>query len=89
MHTLRILQSDHIDYSLLAQAFKATATKRDSAIAFENLLPELEKVLTDAEIKRLWENYRKKFNYAADLEWNENAKSLRKLFLSVKEAERE
>lgn len=56
---------------------------RDLVISSENLLPELEKVLTDAEIKRLWENYRKKFNYAADLEWSEITESLRKLFLSV------
>jgi predicted nucleotidyltransferase component of viral defense system len=88
LHILRILQSDNIDYSLLAKAFKATATKRDAVFSSVNLLPELEKVLTDTEIKRLWENYRKKFNYAADLEWNEIMESLRKLFLSVKEAER-
>ena len=89
LHILRILQSDNIDASLLAQAFKATSAKRGSAVSSENLLQELEKVLTDSEIKRLWENYRKKFSYAADLEWNEITESLRKLFSSIKEAEME
>ncbi len=88
LHILRNLQADNIDASLLAQAFKATSTKRGSTVSTENILPELEKVLTDAEIKRLWDNYRKKFNYAADLEWSEIMESLRKLFSSVKEAER-
>lgn len=83
LHILRIFQSDYIDYSLLDEAFKATSVKRGSVVSYENIHPELEKVLMDTEIKRLWSNYRKKFSYAADLEWDEVVVSLRKLFAAV------
>ncbi len=80
LHILRTLQSDNIDYSLLAKAFKATTEKRALVVSHDNILIELEKVLMDTEIKRLWGNYRKKFSYATDLEWDEIMVSLRKLF---------
>jgi predicted nucleotidyltransferase component of viral defense system len=83
LHILRILQSKNIDYSLLAEAIKATAAKRGSAALCENMLPELEKVLKDAEVIRLWGTYRKKFSYATDLEWDEVLASLRDLFAAA------
>lgn len=83
LHILRMLQSKNIDYSILTEAIKATAAKRGSATLCENMLPQLEKVLMDAEIIRLWGNYRKKFNYAADLEWDEVLASLRELFAAA------
>ena len=83
VYILKILQSQNIDYSLLAEAIKATATKRGSMALCENMLSELEKVLMDSEIIRLWGNYRKKFNYVADLEWHEVLASLRELFAAT------
>lgn len=83
IHILRVLQSDNIDRSLLAKAFKATSAKRGLVVPYENILPELDKILMDPEIKRLWNNYRKKFSYASDLEWDVIAESLKNLFTSI------
>lgn len=83
LHILRSLQSQSIDYSLLGQALKATASKRGSTDLFINIMTHLEKILMDAEIIRLWNNYRKKFCYAAELEWDEVRVSLRVLFETV------
>ena len=83
LHILRVLQSDNIDRSLLAEAFKATSAKRGLLFSFENILTELDKVHINPEVNRLWVNYRKKFSYAADLEWHEVVVSLRNLFDSI------
>ena len=83
LHILKTLQSENIDYSLLKQAIEATAKNRGSASLFNNLSEELEKVLNDSEIIRLWGNYRKKFSYAADLEWETVIKSIRELFIQL------
>ncbi len=83
LHILRILQSDNMDCSLLAEAFKATSAKRGLVVPYEDILLELDKVLMNPEIKRLWSNYRKKFSYASDLEWDEVVVSLRNLFDSI------
>ncbi len=83
LHILRVLQSDNIDRSLLAEAFKATSTKRGLGFSFENILSELDKVIINPEINRLWVNYRKKFSYAANLEWDEVVVSLKNLFDSI------
>ncbi|MEI6580461.1 MAG: nucleotidyl transferase AbiEii/AbiGii toxin family protein, partial [Eubacteriales bacterium] len=80
---LKILKSERIDYSLLCQAIKATAKNRGSTSLFNNHSEELEKVLNDPEIIRLWGNYRKKFIYAADLEWETVTESIKKLFASA------
>ena len=83
LHILRVLQSDNVDRSLLAEAFKATSAKRGLVFTHENILSELDKVLINPEIKRLWGNYRKKFSYAADLEWDEVVGSLKNLFAVI------
>jgi hypothetical protein len=68
---------------LLAKAFKATSAKRGLVVPYEDILLELGKILMDPEIKRLWNNYRKKFSYASDLEWDVIAGSLKNLFTSI------
>jgi len=83
LHILRVLQSDNIDRSLLAEAFKATSAKRGLVFSYDNILSELDKVLINPEVKRLWGNYRKKFSYAADLDWNEVVVSLKNLFDAI------
>ncbi|MDD3945110.1 MAG: nucleotidyl transferase AbiEii/AbiGii toxin family protein [Bacteroidales bacterium] len=83
LHILRVLQSDNIDRSLLAEAFKATSAKRGLVFTYENILSELDKVLINPEVKRLWGNYRKRFSYAADLEWDEVIVSLKNLFDAI------
>ena len=88
LHILSCLQFDNIDFSLLTEAFKETSSKRGMVISYENILSELGKVVVDAEIKRLWENYRKKFNYAANLDWDDVVISIRKLFVIIKETDK-
>ena len=83
LHILRVLQSDNIDRSLLAEAFKVTSAKRGLVFSYDNILSELDKVLINPEVKRLWGNYRKKFSYAADLEWDEVIVSLKNLFDAI------
>lgn len=84
VHILRLLQSSNIDYVLLSKALEVTAVKRKSITLVGNAVKELDKILANVELILLWNNYRKKFNYAVDIEWDEIAVSLRELFFAVK-----
>jgi predicted nucleotidyltransferase component of viral defense system len=83
LHILKVLQSDNIDCSLLSKAFKSTSIKRALVFTNKNILSELNKIIINPEIKRLWGNYRNKFSYASDIKWDEVIVSLKSLFNTI------
>ena len=79
VYILFVLYRRELKSDTLADALKATSRKRGSL----SLMANAEKVLADLrdskEMSALWENYRSKFRYAADISWG-------KVLLSVRQA---
>ena len=79
VYILFVLYRRELKSDTLADALEATSRKRGSL----SLMANAEKVLTDLhdskEMSALWENYRSKFRYAADISWG-------KVLLSVRQA---
>ena len=65
------VQAQNINIPLLRIALNATAEKRGTISAIEKY-EEIMSVVRDSSImKERWEAYRKDFNYASDIEFNE------------------
>ena len=79
VYILFVLYRRELKSDTLADALKVTSRKRGNL----SLMANAEKVLADLrdskEMSALWENYRSKFRYAADISWG-------KVLLSVRQA---
>ena len=65
----------------------ATAHKRGTERHLAEAAEVFEEVENSSVMQKLWESYRKKFSYAADLEWNIIMGAVRSLYaLSEKES---
>ena len=80
IYILEQLYGNKLNAQILHDALLATARKRET----EGHLDEAKEIFADVEdspvMQQLWIAYRKKFSYAADLEWNIVMKSVRKLY---------
>lgn len=83
IHILLELYRAEINPDTLSEALTATSRKRGTS----ELMDSAEKVLTelhdDKEMQALWETYRSKFSYAADISWNTALRSVRQAALSA------
>ena len=71
----------------LYDALLATAKKRGTERHLAEAAEVFEEVENSPVMQKLWESYRKKFSYAADLEWNIIMGAVRSLYaLSEKES---
>lgn len=80
IYILEQLHGNTLNAQILHDALLATARKRET----EGHLAEAKEVFADVEdspvMQQLWTAYRKKFSYAADLEWNIVMKAVRILY---------
>ena len=85
IYILEQLHGNTLNAQILHDALLATARKRET----ESHLTEAKEVFADVEnspvMQQLWTSYRKKFSYAADLEWNIVMKAVRKLYSLAEE----
>ena len=86
IYILEQLHGNTLNAQILHDALLATARKRET----EGHLAEAEEVFAEVEdspvMQRLWTAYRKKFSYAADLEWHIVMKAIRKLYSLAEES---
>ena len=84
VHILLSLYCEQVDKNYFKEALDKTALKRGS----KKLFLEVEEILNDIEdsgyMQRLWISYQNKFNYAADVLWEEVMMSVRNLWDSYK-----
>ena len=77
IYILEQLHGNTLNAQILHDALLATARKRET----ESHLTEVKEVFAEVEdspvMQQLWTAYRKKFSYAADLEWNIVMKAVR------------
>ncbi len=85
IYILEQLHGNTLSAPILHDALLATARKRET----ESRLAEAKEVFAEVEdspvMQQLWAAYRKKFSYAADLEWNSVIKAVRKLYSLAEE----
>lgn len=85
IYILEQLHGNTLNTQILHDALLATARKRET----EGHLAEVKEVFAEVEdspvMQQLWIAYRKKFSYAADLEWNIVMKAVRILYFLAEE----
>ncbi|MFO7636120.1 MAG: nucleotidyl transferase AbiEii/AbiGii toxin family protein [Clostridia bacterium] len=79
IYALETTQSSNIDLSVLHDAFVATSKKRNSTAVVSGSALILDEIEFSPEVAALWKNYQSKFDYAADISWDDVMKSVRKL----------
>lgn len=87
-YDLYILQQEEtvaIDLEKLRMALDATCRKRDSIAIMERGTLILNQVYQDTDMQKLWRNYQKKFDYAADCSWDAVIEAIQNLFRKITE----
>lgn len=71
------LYDNEINGEVLNRAFKATSQKRNTE--FKQISWQLENLAKSVELQKLWDKYRMKFNYAADISFENAMNSVKAL----------
>ncbi len=74
---LKAMQQDYIKKDILIDALENTARRRESGDLLEIAFDVIEIIETSDTIKKLWENYRQKYHYASEIEFNEVINSIK------------
>ncbi len=69
-----------IDTHVLQDAFINTSAKRSTNTGRDIMAEILFKISEASEMTKLWESYRRKYDYAQDIEWKDAARSAAELF---------
>ncbi len=77
LHILKAMQQDYIKKDILIDALENTARRRESGDLLEMAFDVIEIIETSDTIKKLWENYRQKYHYASEIEFNEIINSIK------------
>lgn len=89
IYILEQLHGNTLNSQILHDALWATAHKRGTERHLAEAAEVFEEVENSSVMQKLWESYRRKFSYAADLEWNIIMGAVRSLYaLSEKEQQK-
>ncbi|MBD5532765.1 MAG: nucleotidyl transferase AbiEii/AbiGii toxin family protein [Lachnospiraceae bacterium] len=77
---LNVVKSDAINYSDLAKALEAASRKRKSYELLSAPKHILEQIKSDAGLMEQWGIYQRKYDYAADYNWEDIVKNIEQLF---------
>ena len=87
IYILDQLHGNTLNRQTLHDALLATAKKRGTERHLAEAVDVLNEVESSPVMQKLWESYRRKFSYAADLEWSIIMRAVRSLYaLSEKES---
>ena len=80
IYILEQLHGNTLDPQILHDALRATAHKRGTERHLAEAVDVLNEVESSPVMQKLWESYRRKFSYAADLEWSIIMGAVRSLY---------
>ncbi len=80
MHILLKLYGKTLNSQTLGEALQATVKKRGTMQYLNDAEEIFKEVQDDANMKRLWEAYQRKFSYAAEVEWEMIMKAVKELY---------
>jgi predicted nucleotidyltransferase component of viral defense system len=83
LYTLSLRYGDSIDSETLGKAFEATCRKRGSLKLIESGNMIIDNISENMDLNRLWQAYRKKYSYAADLPYNIVIRAVRDLYTRI------
>lgn len=84
IYILTKLQGENISVEDLNTALKATAEKRGTTELMDQYSKILDKVRNSDVMKRQWNDYRKDFDYAADIEFEDTCDAVIKIMRELK-----
>ena len=84
LYILKHSYKDELSSKILHDALEATSYRRGSEQYLNQANEVFDEVENNLAMQKLWETYRKKFFYAADLEWTMIMKEIRELYLFSK-----
>lgn len=84
LYILKHSYKDELSSKILHDALEATSYRRGSEQYLNQANEVFDEVENNLAMQKLWEAYRKKFFYAADLEWTMIMKEIRELYLFSK-----
>ena len=84
LYILKHSYKDALSSKILHDALEATSYRRGSEQYLNQANEVFDEVENNLAMQKLWEAYRKKFFYAADLEWTMIMKEVRELYLFSK-----
>lgn len=84
LYILKHSYKDALSSKILHDALEATSYRRGSEQYLNQANEVFDEVENNLAMQKLWEAYRKKFFYAADLEWTMIMKEIRELYLFSK-----
>ena len=79
IYILDQLHGNTLNRQTLYDALLATAKKRGTERHLAEAVDVLNEVESSSVMQKLWESYRRKFSYAADLEWNIIMRAVRRI----------
>lgn len=83
IHILYVLRGEHCDRGTLQAALKHTTAKRGSQSILTNQ-PEIMKEIRESErLRQLWEKYRRQYDYAKDITFEQTCSSIQTLLRSI------
>ena len=83
IYALDSTQSNNIDKTVLKTAFVNTSQNRGSYAVVADTEMILDEVENSTDMIALWDNYRRKFEYAADIGWDMIMQGVRKLCADI------
>lgn len=84
IYTLESTQAHNIDTPVLRAAFANTCDKRGCTEVVRSADLILSEIQSSNDMLNLWKNYQRKFDYAADIDWDDVMQSIRKLYSATK-----
>jgi len=84
IYVLTNTQTHNIDNATFKDAFVNTSKKRGSIALLTDVDLILNEVFENDSLIDLWQSYQRKFDYAADVQWNDVAKAIRSLVDIIK-----
>lgn len=83
IYALESTQEQNIDTAVLRTAFANTCEKRNSLAVVSSAALTLDEIQSSPDMAALWKNYQRKFDYAADIGWDDVMQSVKKLCAAV------
>ena len=79
IRTLLTVYEQDIDEDILSRAFEATCINRGTGDLKTDSVKIIAAIETDWQLSRLWESYRKKYPYAAEISYEDVVLSIKAL----------
>jgi predicted nucleotidyltransferase component of viral defense system len=84
IYALETMQRHNINLAVLSDALTNTSRKRNTSSVIAAAALILNEIQNNPEIMALWNSYKRKFEYAANVDWEDVMASVRKLCTIVK-----